>query len=198
MKERMFPLIILIFSVISIFLIKFSYVSLGISLICLILSIIFSRKNIRILIVTIIISIATIITNGIILYKSYLEAIDVNEGVNVVLGTWLYNQYGGTYVFKDDYTYIQYSNSDTSDNYCVGKYEYSYGGISNDGVIVRQDENYYYYNLDLKEDYCIIMGKEDYSKYEKKMVFALNKGESSNLLINKESENVIELKKVNE
>lgn len=198
MKERMLPLIILIFSVISIFLIKFSYVSLGISLICLILSIIFSRKNIRILIVTIIISIATIITNGIILYKSYLEAIDVNEGVNVVLGTWLYNQYGGTYVFKDDYTYIQYSNSDTSDNYCVGKYEYSYGGISNDGVIVRQDENYYYYNLDLKEDYCIIMGKEDYSKYEKKMVFALNKGESSNLLINKKSENVIELKKVNE
>lgn len=198
MKERMFPLIILIFSVISIFLIKFSYISLGISLICLILSIIFSRKNIRILIVTIIISIATIITNGIILYKSYLEAIDVNEGINVVLGTWLYNQYGGTYVFKDDYTYIQYSNSDTSDNYCVGKYEYSYGGISNDGVIVRQDENYYYYNLDLKEDYCIIMGKEDYSKYEKKMVFALNKGESSNLLINKESENVIELKKVNE
>ena len=193
-----FPLVILFCSFISIFLISFSYISIIISSICIILSILFSRKRIRLLIMTIFISIATIITSSIILYKEKEELTDKYEGINVVLGTWLYNEYGGTYVFKDDYTYIQYSNEDTTDNYCVGKYDYSYGGVSNDGVVIREDINFYYYNLNLTEDYCIIVGKEDYSKYEKKMVFALNKDGDKNLHINKESENMFALTKLEE
>lgn len=201
MKEKIkiyLPLFILFCTFISIFLISLSYTSIVISSICIILSIIFSRKKIRILIMTIFISIATIITSSIILYKEKEELNDKYEGINIVLGTWLYNEYGGTYVFNDDYTYIQYSNENTTDNYCVGKYNYTYGGISNDGVVIREDANFYYYNLNLKENYCIIMGKEDYSKFEKKMVFALNKDNNNNLLINKESENMFVLTKIEE
>lgn len=199
MKEKIklyFPLLILFCTFISIFLIKFSYISIIISGICIILGIIFLKKRIRLLIIIIIISITTIITSSIIMYKEKERLTDKYEGINILLGTWLYNEYGGTYMFNDDYTYIQYSNENTADNYCVGKYNYTYGGISNDGVIIREDANYYYYNLNLTEDYCIIMGKEDYSKYEKKMVFALNKDKEENLLINKESENMFTLTKV--
>lgn len=192
------PIFILLLSFISLFLISISYTSIIISSISIILSIIFSRKKTRLLIITIIISISTIITCSIILYKEKEQLKDKFEGTNIVLGTWLYNEYGGTYVFKEDNTYIQYSNENTEDNYCVGTYEYTYGGISNEGVVIREDENFYYYNLNLKEDYCIIMGKEDYSKYEKKMVFALNKDNINNLLINKESENMFKLTKIDE
>ena len=181
------PLIILFCSCLSVFFIKLSYISIIISSICIILSLIFSRKRIRLIIITIFISISTIITSSILLHKEKEELTDKYEGINVVLGTWLYNEYGGTYVFKDDYSYIQYSNEDTTDNYCVGKYDYTYGGISNDGVVIREDANFYYYNLNLNEDYCIIVGKEDYSKFNKKMIFALKKdNDNNNLLINKE------------
>jgi len=192
------PIFILFCSFISVFLISLSYTSIIISSLCLIFSMIFSRKKIRIFIMTIIISIATIITSSIILYKEYQELTDIYEGTNIVLGTWLYNEYGGTYVFNDDYTYIQYSNEDTTDNYCIGKYDYSYGGVSNNGVVIRQDNNFYYYNLDLNEDYCIIMGKENYSKHENKMVFALGKSNDDVLLINKETESMFVLIKVKE
>lgn len=198
MKEKIklyFPLILLIG---ALFLVRFPYVAIIISLVGMILGFIFSRKNIRILIVTIIVGISCIITCSVILYKKYEELKDKYEGINILLGTWLYNEYGGTYVFNEDNTYTQYSNENKEDNYCVGSYKYSYGGVSNDGVVIREDDNFYYYNLDLQEDYCIISGIENYDKYKKGMVFALSKNELPNILINKESENMFEFKKIEE
>lgn len=151
------------------------------------------KKKIIILLIIIIV----LIPISIILYKNYKKNEDVFKDKNVLMGIWLYNEYGGTYIFNKDYTYIQYSNEYKKDNYCTGKYKYSYGGKSDDGIVIRQDENYYYYNLDLLESYCIIMGKEDYSAYKKEMVFALSKKNKNNILINKESENIFTLTKVN-
>ena len=195
-KERLY-IIILIFSISSILLINYTYISLGIGILSIILSLILSRKHIKILIITILICSSSIIVN----YLNIKNEIDKNKDVfsnqNILLGSWIYNEYDGTYVFSDDNTYIQYSNKYTDDNYCKGVYKYSYGGKADNGVIIRQDENYYYYNLDLKEDYCIITGKESYDKYEKQLIVAINKFNNDDVLfINMENENIFNVKKI--
>lgn len=198
LKDRIY-LVILFLAIISVFLIKFSYVSIGISVISLVLALVFSRKYLRILIVTVIICLSTISTDILIIYNNYNKEVDVFKDKNVIIGTWLYNDYGGRYVFREDYTYTQYSNDNDSDNYCVGKYSYSYGGVSSDGVIIKQDENNYYYDLNLKEDYCIIMGKENYDKFEKEIIFSISKQNNDDVwFMNKESNMPFKLTRIME
>lgn len=195
-KDKLY-IIILILAICSILLINYTYVSLVIGIIAFILCLIFSRKYIRISIITILICISSITVNYLNIKTELDKNKDIFSDTNILLGSWIYNEYDGTYVFNDDNTYIQYSNKNTKDNYCKGKYKYSYGGKANDGVIIRQDENYYYYNLELKEDYCIITGKESYDKYEKQMVVAINKFNNDDVLfINMENENIFNVKKI--
>ena len=139
----------------------------------------------------------TIIPTCIYIYKNYQINKDIFKDTNLLLGTWKYNEYGGTYIFKDNYTYIQYSNSDTTNNYCKGTYKYTYGATTKEGLKLRQDENYYYYDLSLKESECLIMNKLTKDNYTKKMYFAINKNKNKNeiLFANLETENILTLYK---
>lgn len=140
-----------------------------------------------------------IITITILVYINYQKNKDIFKDTNLLLGTWKYNEYGGTYIFKEDYTYIQYSNLDTTNNYCKGTYKYSYGATSKEGLKLRQDENYYYYDLILKEKECLIMNKLTKDEYTKKMYFAINKDDNLNeiLFANIETKNIFTLTKIN-
>lgn len=155
------------------------------------------RNNKKKIIIIITITLILIITT-IIIYKNYKKNEDIFKDTNLLLGSWIYNEHGGTYIFKDDYTYIQYSNSDTTNNYCKGTYKYSYGSTTKDGLKLRQDENYYYYDLDLKEKECLIMNKLTKDEYTKKMYFAIHKKENKEeiLFANVETENIFTLTKV--
>lgn len=196
LKKRLY-ILILPLSILSILFINYTYLSLSISLISLTLSILFLKKHKKLLIVTIIICLSTILTNYLNIKKAIDDKKDVFKDKNILLGSYIYNEYDGKYVFKED-SYIQYSNSDTTDNYCVGKYEYTYGGTSNEGIIIRQDANYYYYDLKLKEDYCIIMGIENYDKYEKKFIVAIDKFNNDNIIFINNEKKLITLEKIQE
>lgn len=190
-----FPFCIFIFSCISIFLVSFSYISIVISSLCIIFSFLFFRKRFRLFFLTIFISFSTIITCCFIIYKENKLLLDKYEGINIILGSWIYNNNGGMYIFNNDYTYTQYFSNDTLD-YCTGNYTYSYGGIGDDGVIIRQDDNFYYYNLILTEDYCIINNNREYSNNINEMVFSIGKKNNTTLLLDKISETVYILSKV--
>lgn len=149
-----------------------------------------------IIIILVIITLSILV---ILIYKQYQQNKDIYDNKNLLLGTWIYNEYEGAYVFNDDYTYIQYTNKDTSNNYCKGTYKYTYGATNNKGLTIRQDENYYYYNLSLKVKECIIMNKKTNDEYTKKMYFGIYKNENFNEIIfaNVETENIFKLTKVN-
>lgn len=190
-------IIILLISILSIILYKLSIISLIIALSAFISSIVFLRKKYKYIIVPLVISLIMIIISSIITIKNIINNTDVYKNENLILGSWNYNEFGGTYNFKDDYTYIQYSNSNKDDNYCTGTYKYHYGATSNDGITIRQDENYYYYDLTLNEDKCIIMGQERIDKYTKNMVFSITKNNISEvIMMNKENNSIFNLEKV--
>lgn len=198
-KIKLYKIQIIIFtiSIISIILYKFSIISLIIALSAFISSIVFLRKKYKYIIVPLVISLIMIIISSIITIKNIINNTDVYKNENLILGSWNYNEFGGTYNFKDDYTYIQYSNSNKDDNYCTGTYKYHYGATSNDGITIRQDENYYYYDLTLNEDKCIIMGQERIDKYTKNMVFSITKNNISEvIMMNKENNSIFNLEKV--
>lgn len=133
-------------------------------------------------------------------YSNYQENKDIYKDTNLLLGAWIYNEYNGTYVFKDDDTYIQYTNDDKTNNYCKGKYKYSYGATNNKGLTIRQDDNYYYYELLLNIEECYIMNKLSNDKYTKKIFFGIKKDNNSEeiLFINSETENILTLNKIKE
>lgn len=194
--KKMIHIITFFISIISIFLFKITYISILLALTSLILSIIFFKKHPKILIITLLISIIMIIINFLVIYNNIEKKIDVYKDQNILLGSWTYNEYGGTYIFKEDYTYIQYSNSSTEDNFCKGTYNYTYGASDNNGIIIRQDDNYYYYTLILKEKNCQIMNKVIYDEYTKNMVFSINKyQENEIIMMNKENENIFTMTK---
>lgn len=196
-KSYKVQIIIFTISIISINLYKFSIISLIIALSAFISSIVFLRKKYKYIIVPLVISLIMIIISSIITIKNIINNTDVYKNENLILGSWNYNEFGGTYNFKDDYTYIQYSNSNKDDNYCTGTYKYHYGATSNDGITIRQDENYYYYDLTLNEDKCIIMGQERIDKYTKNMVFSITKNNISEvIMMNKENNSIFNLEKV--
>lgn len=133
------------------------------------------------------------------LYKYFQKNKDIHKDKNLLLGSWIYNEYNGTYVFNEDYTFIQYTNSDTKDNYCTGTYKYTYGIQKDKGITIRHDDNYYYYSLTLNINECLIMKKQVNEKYTKKMYFGISKNNNFNeiLLANSETENILKLTKTN-
>ena len=190
-------IIILLISILSIILYKLSIISLIIAILSLILSIIFLKKKYKYLIIPLLISIIMIILSSAIIINNYKNNIDIHKNENLILGSWIYNEYCGTYIFNNDYTYVQYSNSNMDDNYCTGTYKYHYGATSNDGITIRQDDNYYYYDLELYEEKCIIMGQEKIDKYTKNMVFSITKNNITEvIMMNKENNSIFKLEKV--
>lgn len=159
---------------------------------------IIKKKKIKFkhIIITIFITLILIIAS-IYIYKNYKEKQDIYKDKNLLLGTWIYNEYNGTYTFKDNKTYIQYTNEDKTNNYCKGMYKYSYGATNEKGLTIRQDDNYYYYQLTLNIEECYIMNKQSYDKYTKKIYFAINKNNNKDeiLFINAETENFFTIKK---
>lgn len=194
-----FILLLIIISIIT-YIYKYTYISLALSIISFILSIFLSKRN-RIIFIFIFAICTTFITLNLIkLYNNYIYNQDIYEDKNLLLGSWIYNEYNGKYIFNDNYTYTQYSNESTDDNYCIGTYEYNYGVTSKSGLFLTQDKNYYYYTLFLKEEYCIIMDKKFNDNFTKTIYFALDKAnEEINefIFINKDTENMFSLKKVN-
>lgn len=156
-------------------------------------------KKKKIGIICLIIGIPILLILGIIIYKVIITNTDVYKDTNILLGSWIYNEDDGKYVFNDDMTYFQYTNRDTSDNYCTGKYEYKYGAKGDKNLTIRQDDSYYYYTLILKEEMCKIMKKEFYDEYEKKMVFGIEKNNHDNIMmINTDNNNIFKIIKVKE
>lgn len=190
-------LFLLVCSIISTILVLFNlnYVSLIISILSIVFGLFFFKNN-RIFFVTFIISICCIVTNCFIIYVSN---IDVLKDKNILLGSWLYNDIGGTYIFNEDYSYYQYIGSNTLDNYCVGKYEYKYGGTDNAGKIVKQDNFYYYYTLNFKTDYCVINGNKDDEVENNRFVFSVNKDNYEDIIfMDTEKNNAFIVSKINE
>lgn len=119
-----------------------------------------------------------IVIISILVYIFYYRAnfVDPHENKNVIIGTWLYNENGGVYIFNDDYTYFQYATNNTDDNYCKGNYSYSFGYESNEGKLLLSDKDYIYYHLLLNPTECIVSGvKDKKAKYKKEMIFSYPK-----------------------
>lgn len=175
---------------------KLKYISLIISILSLVFCLVFFKKN-RLSFVTIIISICCIITNILILYNEYKDNVDILEDNNILLGSWSYNDIGGTYVFNDDYSYYQYISSNTLDNYCVGKYEYKYGGMDDEGYVIKNDEFYYYYTLYLNTEYCIINGSKDEEIVDSEFVFSVNRNDFEDIMfMDIDNDNVFKINRV--
>lgn len=160
------------FCSIFLFLINFNMLSLFVSLFLIIFNFVFLKEK-KIIIISVIFFLCCIIVNSITLYKNYNDSIDKLEDYNILLGSWLYNDIGGTYVFNEDHTFYQYVFSNTLDNYCYGEYSYKYGGNYNNDIIYK-DDTYYYYTLKLDTDYCVINGNTDNNIKDSEFVFAVN------------------------
>ena len=146
--------------------------------------------------------VSVIIIASLLIYFLYYKPnyVDPNIGENVLAGSWTYNDVGGVYVFNEDKIYYQYITDDKEDNYCTGKYRYTYGVETTDGDILIDDPDYTYYYLVLKPEKCVLTGKEEPNtdnKYDKQMVFGYRKNKSNeSLMINLGSGNKSKLKKV--
>lgn len=127
---------------------------------------------------TIIISVATIITNCFVLYKnkSYVYE-DIFENKNILVGYLSYNFDSSAYIFDEDFSYIHYDNLENKDNYCIGTYKYRYGGIGNNNEIIYEDNDYYYYNLELVKNYCIANKEKEIFDSISQFVFGINKND---------------------
>lgn len=186
----------LLFSIFAII----SYKTLILSLVCANIAAFFAiitmKENKKVSITSLVLaSISIIITIWFYIYSIPLK--DPNEGENVIVGTWLYNEMGGEYIFNEDLTYTQYVREDKDDNYCVGRYKYEYGYTYKDGESVLNDIVYDYYTIKIYSDYCIVNGnKEKKNKYDKVLGFGYSKVPSQqNFIINLESENLYYLTK---
>lgn len=174
------------------------YLSLIISLLSFILCFIFLKKERRLFLINIFICICSIITNVLILSNNYKKDIDILKDKNILVGDWLYNDINGKYIFNDDYSYYQYISSNRTDNYCYGEYNYSYGGIDNSGMVIKNDGNYYYYTLVLNTNYCIINGIRDDKITKSEFVFSVNVNDYEDLLfMDKVNNKAFKLTKIN-
>ena len=182
-------------SIISTFLLDYIYISLSISIFTFFTSFIFRKKYFRIFIATLIISFFTIFTNSIIIFKFNQDSHDPYFDSNVLLGTWIFNDYGGSYIFNDDFSFIRYNTDNADDNYCKGTYNYTYGGISKNKEVIKEDEHFYYYNLDLDIDFCYNDGYYFKNDNVQQLIFALGKNNDTFLLIDKTEEIMFYLKK---
>lgn len=194
--KKYLSFIMLFFAIISSILVifKLNYLSLIISSLMFVISFIFIRKKIRILIVIFIISICTIITNILILYKQYKYSIDIFADKNILLGEWLYGDNGERYIFEDNIFKVY--NSYETDDYCTGEYSYNYGVTGDDSKVIWQDNTYYYYELNLKEQNCYFDGENTKNKNETLMILAVSKKNYKTIFfINRENMTAIKLNK---
>ena len=174
------------------------YLSLIIALLSFVLCFIFLKKERRLFLINIFICICSITTNILILSNDYKKDIDVLKDKNILIGDWLYNDINGKYIFNDDYSYYQYISSSEKDNYCCGQYNYSYGGIDNNGKVIKNDGNYYYYTLVLNTNYCIINGIKDDKITKSEFIFSVNKNNYEDLLfVDKTNNKAFKLNKIN-
>lgn len=192
--QMYFYLFLLLCSILSIFLIGFPYISISISGFALFLSLFCIKKSKRMIFTISTICISTIITDLFVITKEKEIKDDIFNDTNILLGTWVYNDNGGYYVFNDDFSYIQHDNSD---NYCVGNYNYSYGGTGKDGTVIKMDDSYYYYDLFMEVDYCIINGKNKPEVNNPIFIFGINKKNYNDLIfINKDDDYAFKVAKV--
>lgn len=169
----------LIICVISIFLVKYTYISIGLSLLSLSLCLIFSRKYFRIFITVIFVSILTIIIDIFILSNRNDSDIFINR--NIMIGSWNYGNTDIVYIFNEDYTYFKYDNYNNLNSYCTGNYKYTYGGTSLDGTVITNYDNIYYYDLVLIIDYCVIDNEEVNDFANESFIVGINKSNSDDL-----------------
>ena len=135
------------------------------------------------MLLTIIISIATIITNCIILYKQKSIIYEnLFKDINILSGDWNYNFGQGSYTFSDDFSFKQYDDNKNKDNYCYGTYKYLYGGVGKDGDVIYEDNKNYYYDLTLNIDYCIMDNDKIFSTKKVHYVFGLKKNNNNDLI----------------
>ncbi len=174
--------ICLIFISMLMLFLKYNYVSISLGIITILITIFIYHKNLRLLLFFIFISISTIFTNILILHDLNKETIDIFKDKNFLLGTLEYGYSGAKYIFNDDYTYINYTTDSTSNNYCTGKYEYSFGAKSNDNKLIYEDKDNYYYTLNLTEDSCIIMNEKLDITEDRKIVVSVNKKDNNYII----------------
>ena len=94
-----------------------------------------------------------------------------------------------------DKGYTQYETNEIDNNYCIGKYEYSYG-MNNDNKITYQDNKFYYYSLVLRIDYCYINNEYRYNYDDEKLYFAVNKSNKEDIFFMESNGNNFKLNKV--
>lgn len=178
--------------IVSVFLTRYKYLPIIFSCICLGINFILNRRFLRIFIFIFIISLATIVTNILIIRNSFDDSLDLFSKINILEGMWQYND--GMYEFLGDYTFFdRYNEKD----YCTGKYSYSYGGISSNDDIIKQDMNYYYYSLTFKIDYCFSEGIKEIVNEDYDMIFGVKKNDSNDIyFINSYDNYVFKLKKI--
>lgn len=181
----------ILINIIAIILLKYSYYSIILSILSIIINIILNKSNKRILIFNLIISCLIIVTNVLILNNSNKTNIYLND--NVLLGNWIYNDKGGRYIFTDN-DYTQFSTNEENNNYCIGKYDYSYG-MYNDNKVTYQDNKYYYYSLVLRIDYCYINSEYRYNYDDEQLYFAVNKSNKEDIFFMESNGNTFKLNK---
>lgn len=112
-----------------------------------------------------------------ILYKKKSVDNDIYKDTNILLGSLVFSD--GSFLFNDDYSYsIHYKNTN---DYCGGKYKYNYGG-SNNGIIINEDDNYFYYDLFLYKEYCYTENSKINKNTEEKLIVGINKKDFNDLV----------------
>ena len=194
----------LFFVILSVLSYQIFYLFITFIILSLIFSILgFFDKKVSSIIISIVVILLSI--GSTLFYYLYYKPnyVDPNVGKNILIGTWEYNDIGGTYVLNEDHTYYQYVSSDKKDNYCTGRYKYSFGYEDSEaGTMLLTDPDFIYYTLTLNPSKCMVEGKIDASsetKYAKIMMFMYSKGINSNtksIIINTNTDNSYKLNKL--
>lgn len=129
---------------------------------------------------------------GIIIGNSYRKERNIYENIPFLVGNWLYNE-DGSFIFNNDNSFVQYKDSNLDNNYCIGKYEYSYGMKINDSFIYY-DKAYYYYDLILRFDYCYINSEYRYNYDSEEFALAISKNDENDLFLLDSKGNILILK----
>lgn len=145
------------------------------------------KKYIKILIILLIIITSLLIINNV-------NNKNIYKDTNFLLGNWIYNEKEGFFNFKENNSYTEYQTSNTDNNYCIGKYEYTYS-INNDNKTTYQDKTYYYYTLFLRIDYCYINDEYRYNYDEELYYLAINKKNKEDIFLMDINNNIIKLSK---
>ena len=145
------------------------------------------KKYIKILIILLIIITSLLIINNV-------NNKNIYKDTNFLLGNWIYNEKEGYFSFQENNSYIEYQTNNKENNYCQGKYEYTYS-ITKDNQTIYQDKTYYYYTLYLRIDYCYINDEYRYNYNEELYYLAINKKDKEDIFLMDINNNIIKLSK---